>query len=81
MDPRVLLLGIGDSVAQSTHKLLFVFYTGFYAKKTILLKWRQPDPPAITHRRSLIYSVLLEAHLHGPVEFRIPGNVVVFSHG
>lgn len=36
VDPRVLLLGISDTITPNTHKRLFIFYTAFYARKNIL---------------------------------------------
>lgn len=41
IDPRVLLLGIYNTVTPNTHKQLFIFYAAFYARKTILSKWKQ----------------------------------------
>lgn len=38
MDPRILLLGICDAVALSTHKQLCVFYVAFYARKVLFVK-------------------------------------------
>lgn len=46
IDPLIWLLGICDNVTPNTHKRLFVFYASFYARKAILTKWKQPEPPA-----------------------------------
>lgn len=45
LNPRVLLLGICDTLTTNTHKRLFIFYALFYARKAILIKWKQADPP------------------------------------
>lgn len=36
--PRILLLGICDTVTPNKHKQLFVFYSAYYARKSILCK-------------------------------------------
>lgn len=58
MNPIILLLGICDNITPNTHKRLFVFYASFYARKSILLKWKQPDPPTVSQWRALVNSTL-----------------------
>lgn len=57
-NPIILLLGVCDNVIPSVHKRLFVFYASFYARKAILLRWKQPDPPTVTQWRGIVDSVL-----------------------
>lgn len=57
LDPLVLLWGICDRVASNTHKQL-VFYATFYARKAILLNWKQPDPPSVSQWKALVDSIL-----------------------
>lgn len=45
MDPKVLLLGITDSVTHSTHTKLLLFYLCFYARKVLLQHWKLVTPP------------------------------------
>lgn len=42
IDPRIVLLGICDTITFSIHKQLFVFYGAFYARRTILSKIMEP---------------------------------------
>lgn len=58
MNPIILLLGVCDNLISNTHKRLFVFYTSFYARKTILIKWKQPDPPTVSQWKALVNSTL-----------------------
>lgn len=47
-DPLVFLLGITNNLPTNTHVAkLFIFYATYYARKTILPKWKTPDPPTI----------------------------------
>lgn len=65
LDPRVLLLGICDTLTTNTHKRLFIFYALFYARKAILIKWKQADPPTVGQWKTLIDNTL-QAHIYEP---------------
>lgn len=58
LDPRVLLLGICDTLTTNTHKRLFIFYALFYARKAILISWKQADPPTVGQWKTLIDKTL-----------------------
>lgn len=57
-DPLVFLLGITDNLVTTKHTKLFTFYAAYYARKTILSKWKLPDPPQLSAWRALINTVL-----------------------
>lgn len=44
VDPKMLLLGITDSVTQSTHTKLLLFYLCFYTRKVLLQNWKLESP-------------------------------------
>lgn len=44
----ILQLSICDTITPNTHKQLFIFYAAFYARKSILLKWKQADSPTVS---------------------------------
>lgn len=54
LDPLVLLLGMTDNLPTTTHIKLFIFYTAYYARKTILLQWKAPDPPRTSAWKELV---------------------------
>lgn len=54
LGPLVLLLGVCDRVASSTHKRLFVFY----ARKVTLLNWKKPNHPKVSQWKALVDSIL-----------------------
>lgn len=58
VNPIILLLGVCDNLIPNVHNRLFVFYASFYARKTILLKWKQPDPPTVSQWKAFINAVL-----------------------
>ena len=58
LNPIILLLGICDNVIPNTHKRLFVFYASFYARKAILLRWKQLEPPTVSQWKALINAAL-----------------------
>lgn len=58
LDPRVLLLGICDAITTSTHKQLLIFYASYYARKAILIKWKQSEPPTVGQWKTLIDNTL-----------------------
>lgn len=54
LDPMVLLLALPIT----THTKLFIFYTAFYARKTILLSWKAQEPPRTSTWKELINATL-----------------------
>lgn len=57
-DPLVFLLGITDNLVTTKHTKLFIFYMDYYASKTILSRWKLPDPPELSAWRALNNAVL-----------------------
>lgn len=45
VDPRILLLGICDTIDPSIHKQRFIFYAAFNGRRAILSKWKKTRPP------------------------------------
>lgn len=57
-DPIPLILSIVDTLETSQSKKLFVFYTAFYARKAVLLKWNNSSPPTVQQWRTLVDAAL-----------------------
>lgn len=45
LDPALALLGNMENIEASRHDKLFLFYALYYARREILLRWKQPAPP------------------------------------
>lgn len=48
LDPALALLGNMENIEASRHNKLFLFYALYYARREILLRWKQPAPPTHT---------------------------------
>lgn len=57
LDPHLPLLGIMKDIVASRHKTLCLFFTLYYARREILLRW-QPNPPTFTGCVSAVNAVL-----------------------
>lgn len=53
-DPLVFILGITDNLNTTKNTSLFVFYPAYYARKTILTKWKLLDPLSFQHGGHLL---------------------------
>lgn len=52
------LLGKIEDVEATRHVKLFLFYALYYARREILLKWKQPTPPTVNSWIAAVNSVL-----------------------
>lgn len=57
-DPKMLILGITNSVTHSTHAKLLLFYLCFYARKVLLQSWKSVTPPTAPQWLVLVDSLL-----------------------
>lgn len=54
LDPLILLLGVTDNIPTNTHTKIFIFYCAYYARKTILINWKAPEPPRISAWKTMV---------------------------
>lgn len=46
-DPLIFLLGLTDNIANTHYVKLLIYYSAFYTRWTILMKWTAPQPSTV----------------------------------
>lgn len=62
-EPALALLGSMEDVVATSNLNLFLFFALYYARREILIRWKQPAPPTIDTWKAEVNAVLLSYRL------------------